>query len=385
MRLLAAAAILIPATCLAQQPPKTVDAAPVQRRAVELTQPLVASVEPVTRSTLAAELPGLVAERSFDEGQFIEKGAVLARMKTDLLGAQLNAAEAARATAEANVAMVKAEAENAARELERNKQLIETNVGSDKEYRDAATKARVAESMVKSRGAEVEEKKAEIARLKLMIDKSRVLAPISGVVSRRHVEVGQWIKEGDAVADVVQMDPLWVRVPVPEKVVAQLKKGDEAKVTIDALGGEALAAKVDQILPEADPATRTFQVKLLLPNPKGAVRPGFFARATLFSKSEGQLVVPKDALVNRGADTHVVAVRDGKAVVVPVKRGGAEGTTIAVTGGLTEKDVVVTRGNEELRGGETLIVTAPPPATPTPASAPAPAAPAPAARANGNN
>jgi multidrug efflux pump subunit AcrA (membrane-fusion protein) len=151
--------VLFPTLCLAQQGPVAVDVAPVQRRAVELTQPLVASVEPVTRSTLAAELPGLIAERQFDEGQFLEKGAVLARMKTDLLEAQLNAAQAATATADANVAMVTAEAENAKQELERNRQLIESNVGSDKEFRDAATKSRVAESMVKSRAAEVEEKR----------------------------------------------------------------------------------------------------------------------------------------------------------------------------------------------------------------------------------
>jgi HlyD family secretion protein len=371
MRFVAVAAVLFPVVALAQQEPKTVDAAPVQRRAVELTQPLVASVEPVTRSTLAAELPGLVAERSFDEGQFIEKGAVLARMKTDLLQAQLNAADAARATADANVAMARAEAENAAKELERNKQLIETQVGSDKEYRDAATKARVAESMVKSRAAEVDEKKAEVARLKLMIDKSQVLSPVPGVIAKRHVEVGQWVKEGDPVADVVQLDPLWVRVSVPERVLPRLAKGDEAKVRIDALDGQEFTAKVDQILPEADPGSRTFQVKLSLPNPDGKVRPGFFARATLLSKSDSQLVVPKDAIVNRGADAHVVAIRDGKAVVVPVKRGAAEGSMIAVTGELKESDQVVTRGNEALMGGEPLLVRPPAPSAPT--SVPAPA------------
>jgi membrane fusion protein (multidrug efflux system) len=370
MRVVAVAAVLFPVVALAQQQPQTVDAAPVQRRAVELTQPLVAHVEPVTRSTLAAELPGLVAERSFDEGQFIEKGAVLTRMKTDLLQAQLTAAKAAEATAQANVAMAKAESENADKELERNRQLIETNVGSDKEYRDAATKARVADSMVKSRAAEVNEKEAEIARLELMIEKSQVLAPMHGVVSRRHVEVGQWIKEGDPIADVVQLDPLWVRVGVPEEVLAMVEKGDEAKVRIDALAGAEFRANVAQILPEADPGSRTFSVKLSLPNPQGKVRPGFFARVTLLSKSDTQLVVPKDAVVSRGTGAHVVAVRDGKAVVVPVKRGAAEGSMIAVTGELTEKDQVVTRGNETLMGGELLIVRPPP----TAAAATAPAA-----------
>src|SRR5687767_14037478 len=114
-----------------------------------------------------------------------------------------------------------------------------------------------------------------------MIEKSQVQAPVHGVVSKRHVEVEQWVKEGDPVADIVQLDPLWVRVNVPEGVLSRLTKGDEARITIDALGGEVFTGKVDQILPEADPASRTFQVKLILPNADGRVRPGFFARATL--------------------------------------------------------------------------------------------------------
>src|SRR5687768_7274311 len=135
MRVAFVLAVLIPAWCLAQQGPVSVDVAPVERRAVALTQPLVASVEPVTRSTLAAELPGLVAERMFDEGQTIEKGAVLARMKTDLLQAQLNAANAAQATAVANIAVAEAEAENTKEELARNEKLMRDNVGSEKELR----------------------------------------------------------------------------------------------------------------------------------------------------------------------------------------------------------------------------------------------------------
>ena len=88
--------------------------------------------------------------------------------------------------------------------------------------------------------------------------------------------------------------------------------------------------------------SRSFMVKLRLPNPDGKVKPGFFARATLLSKSAEQLVVPNDAVVSRGPSAHVVAVRDGKAVVVPVKRGATDGEMLAVTGQLTDKDVVVT-------------------------------------------
>src|SRR5215213_6789413 len=97
------ALLLAPAVCAAQMGPTAVTVAHVEKRPVALTQPLVASVEPVTRTTLAAEQGGLVAERLFDEGQVVQAGQVLIKMKTDLLEAELATAEGARASAEATV------------------------------------------------------------------------------------------------------------------------------------------------------------------------------------------------------------------------------------------------------------------------------------------
>lgn len=355
----------------AQMGPASVVTAPVERRRVELTRPLVATVEPVTRSTLAAEQEGLVAERLFDEGQRIEKGAVLATLRTDLLEAQLAAAEGARASAAAGITRAQAQAENAANQLQRLQKMAESSAVSAEEVRDGATMLRVRQAEIQVEQATLAEKTGEVARLKLMIEKSRIVAPMPGYVSKRHVEVGQWIELGKPVADVVWLDPLWVRVHAPESAIARLKVGDEATITIDALGGEKLTGVVDQILPEADPASRTFPVKVRLANPDGRVRPGMFARAVLVSKSEPGLVVPKDAVVARGTEAHVVVVKDNKAVLVPVTRGPAEGDKLVVTpvpgkGELTERDRVVTRGNEALRGGEDLML--PPAAAAQPAA-----------------
>jgi RND family efflux transporter MFP subunit len=385
------ASFAAPAVCRAQMGPTAVTVAPVQKRKVALTQPLVASVEPVTRTTLAAEQGGLVAERLFDEGQVVQAGQVLVKMKTDLLDAELATAEAARASAEATVSRSQAQLENASNKLARMVRISET-AASGEELRDAATEEKVRKADVAVQKAIHSEKAAEVARLKLMIDKLQVKAPVAGMVSRRHVEVGQWVKQGEAVADLVKLDPLWVKVMVPESVIARVQPGDEAPISIDALKGRKFTAVVDQVLPEADPLSRTFAVKLLVKNPEGRVRPGFFARATLMGRSDAEVVVPKDAVVPRGTDAHVVAARDGKAVVVPVTRGPSEGDTVAVTplkpGDLTDQDVVVIRGNEQIRGGEPLMILGPPvrpgsPAGPatapttTPATAPALTAAAP--------
>jgi membrane fusion protein (multidrug efflux system) len=358
---------------LAQMGPQQVVVAPVQQRSLERTQPLVASVEPVTRSTIAAEWGGLVAERSFDEGQSVQKGATLVKTNVELLLAQRAAAVAAKDAAEAMLQRAQAEAENAAGELARFRKLQERGAVSEKEFHEALTADKVATAMIANRRAELTEKVAAMALLDLQIQKSETRCPLKGVVARRHVEVGQWIKQGEAVADVVQLDPLFVRIWVPEEVIATVREGDEAVVTFDALGRRAFTGKVAQILPEADPNSRTFAVKLLLDNPKMEIRPGFFGRAALVWKTaEASVVVPKDAVVTQGERSHVVAVRQGKAVLVPVERGLAQNGEIAVKGELKAGEQVVVRGNESLREGDMLMVqNAPvgPPGPPPPGGA----------------
>ncbi len=389
--------MLLPASvCLAQMPAQVM-VAPVELRAVELTQPLVATVMPVTQTVVAAEQEGVVEERMFDEGQRVEKGAVLVRVNTDLLQKERDAALAALETAKAQVQAAKAEHENAQREAERLTDLFEQRVAPEKEYRDALTRRDMFAAVVATRNAQLAEKQAEIERLETMIRKAETRSPLGGVIAKRHVEVGQWIEKGAAVADLLQLDPLFVEVNVPEDVIARVRKGDVAKVHIDALSrDQSFTGAVEQIVPQADPGSRTFRVKILLPNPQLTVWPGFFARATLTSQSEApQFVVPRDAVVASGNTAHVVVARDvktqqgpmgpgmaGTAAVVPVTLGRSDGKTFSVTGDLKEGDLAVTRGNETLRGGETLIIMNPPAPAPQQQGAPAsqPGAPAATAR-----
>ena len=353
--------------------PVNVRAEPVQRRAYELTQPLVASVEPVTQTTLAAEQPGLVIERTFDEGSLTKKDEVLMRMDTELLKLDRAAADAARQALEGGLAQAKVRAENSRNEEQRLKNLQDQrNAATGREYRDALTQARIDETMVAVRAAELAQKRAEVQRLDTAIHKSEVRVPIGdGVVARRYVEVGQWVKQGDPIADVVWLDPVFVRVNVPEELVSRVKRGDETRVTFDALGGQPFTGKVDQIIPLADPSSKTFPVKILLPNPERKVLPGFFGRATITAPSAGDtFLVPRDAIATGGGKHHVVAARGGKAVLVPVTLAHRVGDRVAVTGELAETDLVVVRGNESLRGGEDLIVQNAPAVTAPAASKP---------------
>ena len=364
MRIAFLTGVLMTASGFAQMGPTIVDVAPVRTGRIELTRPLVASVEATVRTTLAAEEAGLVSERLFDDGQKVAKGATLVRTNTDLLKVQLVAVEAVFKAMQSQIEQAKAERDRAKIEIERMRPVIEQKAAPQMKMDDAERDMRVTEAVVANREAMLSEKMADYERLKLMIQKSEVRSPFDAVVAARHVEVGEWIKQGDAVAELVQMDPVFVRANVPETLVARIRPGDTVQITFDALPGKTTEGKIDQILPEADAASRTFGVKILVSNPDLLIRPGFFARATFFaSADEGVKLVPRDALVNTGDKAAVVAVRDGKAAVVPVVVVAASGDVASVRGELVDGDQVVTKGNEGLRDGEPLMVRGQPPST----------------------
>jgi membrane fusion protein (multidrug efflux system) len=146
-------------------------------------------------------------------------------------------------------------------------------------------------------------------------------------------------------------------VPVPERYVPSIKKGDQAVVTFDALPGDTFQGKIEAVIPQADAGARTFPVRINISNPKGAIKPGMLGRATLPTGNPHKaLLVPKDSLVLSGNRKVVYVVIDKTARLVPVETGSAHGPLIEVKGDLKADLKVVVRGNERLRPGQPVKI-----------------------------
>ncbi len=349
------AAYVFVLTAAAQQP-AAVLVAPVEKRPIELASRLVATVEPMVSSTLAAEQSGLLMARHFDEGQTVEKGAVLAQLDDALLQRQLASAEASLRSSAAELRRAELNAQNLLRERDRITTLYEQGAATEKEYFDAINEHEQSVASVNVAEATLAEREAAVEELKIRIAQTQVVAPFRGVVNRRYVELGQWVQQGEPVAELVQLDPLYVRTGVPEGVLSRLKVGASGSFTVDALGGETFEGVVAEILPVANPESRTFSVRLRVDNPEGRLLPGMFARVTVRDQQEGALVVPKDAVVRSAQGVIVVVADNGTARIVPVQLGAADASSQAVIGDLKEGDLVVIRGNEGLMPGAPLMV-----------------------------
>jgi membrane fusion protein, multidrug efflux system len=317
--------------------------ATVEKRTVSATTTLVGTGEPWLETVVASEESGLVSGMLIEEGDRVTKGQALCEQDTDQLKLRI---EAARADLE-EAQVLSAQAEN---EWKRQKRLYAINSISEKAYEEAKFRAEAARSRVAS-------SKATLRALQDQLDSREIKAPLSGYVVERHCLVGQWLGEGEPVVTLVVPDPILFRVPVPERYVSFIKKGDTAQVTFDALPGRTFQGKVFAVIPRADDAARTFPVRIEISNPDGEIKSGMLGRATLgVGMPRKAILVPKDALVLSPRRKAVYVIENRLARLVPVSTGAEHGPLIEVQGDLQAGSQVVVRGNERLRPGQPVKI-----------------------------
>jgi multidrug efflux pump subunit AcrA (membrane-fusion protein) len=239
-----------------------------------------------------------------------------------------------------------------------------TYVAAKAQYERAQQTLRVAElgarpEDIAAAEAETQRLQARVQRLRDDIRKTTIRSPVSGVITQRYTEVGQWLEVGGKIADILVLNPVLVRVPVHEKDISRLRVGDEATVILDALPDHAFAGHIKHIIPQADLASRTFPVKIEVANTaETTLKAGMFARVTLRpGAAQATLFVPKDAVVRQTTGQVVFVVQAGKARLVPVKTGRAQaGALEIVEGDLRAGDLVVVTGNETLQDQAAVVV-----------------------------
>jgi multidrug efflux pump subunit AcrA (membrane-fusion protein) len=381
-------------------PPTPVVVAEIVEREVTARRSFVGSVEPVRRTTVESEVEGLVTEYLAEEGQRVEAGAPLAKLRTRLVEIRLDAARAdlrlrqeelrelrngsrPEELVQARARTTAARAANGLREwrLERAQQLFSTNVISEDELKEAQLTAQAAkellaeieaglklteagprEERIVQAEARLAAQEAEVHRLEDELDRFTIRAPFAGYVVAEHTEAGAWLGKGTAVADLVALDEVDVVVPVVEDYVLGIKVGLAASVTVGAVPGKSFEGAVAAIVPDADALARTFPVKVRVKNPREGDGPvlkaGMFATVHLpIGATEKALLVPKDALVLGGGGAMVVVVGpEGNIVFVPVETGLAVDALVQVKGQLAAGQSVVVRGNERLRPNQKVRI-----------------------------
>ena len=341
---LATAVITMPAVVMAaeknQAPPSTpVQTAPVREDLVSQQISVIATTEAFRSSTVAAEVSGRVETLHVREGDFVKKGAPLASLGNTDTELRLKGAVAGNEAIKARLVL-------AEKELERVRSLKTTNSVAVKQYDEAYYNAM-------SLTRELERNEAEIERLNYELVQKTVLAPFAGFIIQEHTQVGQWIPVGGSIATLMDLSSILVNADLPEINAVQLHPGNGVSVVINSLSSRPFSADIEAVMPQGNPVSRTFPVRLKIPNATYRIKSGMEAIATFeLGRKITAILVPKDAIVPAGPDNLVYRVDQGKAIPVPVTISGYYGNDAAVKGDLAPGQPVVTRGNERLRPGQ---------------------------------
>jgi RND family efflux transporter MFP subunit len=273
--------------------PPALAAAPAEVREVDLVYSAEAVVEAVRQSTVASQIAGRVVELNFDVGDRVKKGQVILRIDERAAGQALEASEAQVREAQATLAAARAQ-------YERSKKLVEQKFISQAALDDAESAYRAAQARVTALLAG--EKRAATER-----SFATVIAPYGGVVSARHVELGEMATPGRPL--MTGFDPATLRVvaTVPQAQVGAIQASSRARVEVPSLG-RSIEARQITLVPSADPRTHTTQFRIDLPADVEGIYPGVYARAHFALGREPRLLVPRSAVVRRSEVTGVYVI-----------------------------------------------------------------------------
>jgi RND family efflux transporter MFP subunit len=288
-------------------------------------------VQANTTVDIAFQVPGKVVTVGPDEGQVVHAGQELAT---------LDATEYRLAVEQAS-----AQADRAARDRDRNRPLLASGAiaPADMDHLES--------------GARQSAAAADLAKKKLA--DTRLDAPISGVVARRVIEVGTTVAPGQPALTIVDLDPVRVRVGVPEADVGHVATGATATVRIPALDTN-YTGRVSLIGVSADPSTRSYTVEIAVPNRARRLRAGMVAEATIqTTETRSTLMVPASAVLRDGGvnGSTIVYVLDGDGARVHSRRvvpGMARGDSLEIASGIAAGDQVVVAGQQRLRDGSAV-------------------------------
>lgn len=275
-------------------------------------------------NNIAPQTSARIKKVNVEIGDFVNAGQILAEMdRSNLLQAELKL-------------------KNAKDELERVRTLLGEGGISQSDFDQIEMNYRVSKSAYDN-----------------LLDNTVLRSPVTGVVTARNYDKGDMYSMSAPLFTIQQIVPVKLLVSISESDYTRVKKGDKVQITADALPGKTFEGSIVRIYPTMDPATHTFNVEVRVRNEKKELRPGMFVRATIDLGSANSIVLPDMAVVKmQGAGTRSVYVMQPDSTVVArvVTLGRHFDSKYEILEGLSEGEIVVTKGASTLKTGEIVTV-----------------------------
>lgn len=370
-------------------PARAVAAAPAESRPMERALSVIGSLAAIDQATLSVKVSGRLQTLSVDLGSRVRKGELVAQIEPVDYELKLKTAEALLAQARARLGLplagtddtVKADETSTVRQakaavLESQKQrdrvreLAKRGISPQSELEVAEANYEIAfnrhlEALedIRQRQGVLQQRRADVEIARQQLADTRIIAPFDGMVQERRASPGEFLNLAAPVVTLVKVDPLRLRVEVPERSAAGVRAGQKVRLTIEGDTNRHTGV-IARLSPAITEASRMLIVEADIANRDGALRPGAFARADIvLAEAEPATAVPQDALITFAGMEKIFLVKDGKAAEKNIAVGRRAGGFIEVLGGVKAGDLVVLNPGA-LQNGQPVTLDAPAKAAP---------------------
>ncbi len=341
------------------------------------------------QTDVAAETSGKVAAVSVDIGSSVRRGQTLIRLedadfkdRVQQAQAQLDQAKATQRQNEAKIGLrpgQKFNAENvpevraaraaldlADKNLRRYEKLVESGDVSRAIYDQQKSQRDQAAEQYQALIHQAQQNYAAVANSQAAVDAAQtnlslarrnltytvVTAPMDGYVSDRPADIGEYISPQQKVATIVSLNPLRVRIDVPEQAIPQIHVGESVSVTVSAYPDRSFAGHVARVSPSVTATSRTLTVEADVDNGSGELKPGQFATIrVLLPQTQPAVLVPQRALRTISGATYVFVIKNGLAQQRLVQTGQTESDMVELTSGVAADEIVATSNVDQLNDG----------------------------------
>jgi membrane fusion protein, multidrug efflux system len=341
------------------------------------------------QTDVAPSIAGKVVTVGVDLGSYVKRGQMIVRLddvdsklRVEQATAQLEQAKAALRQAEEKVGVQSGRAfdpnlvpevanarvalDLAEKNLRRSEKLIESGDVSrsvydeqkarrdqlKEQYESALSLARQNQAAVMTARANVANAESQLGLARRSLSYAVVFSPIDGYVAERNADLGEYVSPTSKVATIVRINPLRIRIDIPEQAIPEVKVGQSVSVTTSAWPDKNFSGRIARISPNVTPSSRTLSVEAEIDNSSGALKPGQFASVRILqSRSQPAVLVPSRAVQTDAGVSRVFVIKDGHAQQRLIQLGQTESDLVEIKSGVAEGEQVATSNLEQLSDG----------------------------------
>jgi RND family efflux transporter MFP subunit len=353
----------------AARPPMPVEFATVKRAPVSEQILVVGNLIGAATVQVVPRVNGRLQAVNVKLGDSVRQGQVIARVEDLEIREQVRQAEATYKVSEASIRQREADLKLATNNLERSKSLYERKLLPQQTFDDVDSRYQASVAQLDLARAQFEVSRARLDELKITLSNTQIISPVDGFVGKRFLDPGAFASTNAPVASVVDIRTVRMVANLVERDMRRVPVGTPAVVEVDAFPGEKFQGRVSRVAPVFDPATRTAEIEIEVPNAGFRLKPGMYSRVNLtIDTRKDAITIPRNALVDLQGKNGVFVAEaaqapegtrggggQGPALIakfVPVQVGIRDGEHIEITSGVSDGARVITTGASALKDGD---------------------------------